>query len=247
MGRFARALGAAGWRPAPAIQPASTRLIDLRADEAALWSDLRKKWRQYVNRARTGGVTVEDADGDALGIFYAIYRETAARAGFLIRTEAAYRDVWNAYRPAGLARLLIARLPDGEPAAALFLVRCGARVVEPYGGMTQAGRGVARQLPPEVGGDPLVAGRRRRDVRPVGPGAPRDRALQDRVRRARGPLHRVVGPRPRSARALRLRGGAARPGVGRPPAARARRRGRGAPGTGGDVGRRAGDDSGPDA
>ncbi|MBI2776214.1 MAG: peptidoglycan bridge formation glycyltransferase FemA/FemB family protein [Chloroflexi bacterium] len=138
-GALRRALRAAGWRPAPAIQPASTRMIDLRADEAALLADLRKKWRQYVNRARTGGVTVEDADGDSLPIFYEIYRETAARAGFLIRTEQAYRDVWNAYRPHGLARLLIARLPDGEPAAALFLVRCGTRVVEPYGGMTQAG------------------------------------------------------------------------------------------------------------
>lgn len=138
-GSLRGAFVAAGWRPAPAIQPASTRLIDLRADEAVLWGDLRKKWRQYVNRARTDGVTVEDADGDALGIFYAIYRETAARAGFLIRTEAAYRDVWNAYRPGGLARLLIARLPDGEPVAALLLVRCGGRVVEPYGGMTRAG------------------------------------------------------------------------------------------------------------
>lgn len=138
-GALRAALAAAGWRPAPAIQPASTRLIDLRADEASLWGDLRKKWRQYVNRARSLGVTVEDADGDALGIFYAIYRETAARAAFLIRTEAAYRDVWDAYRRHGLARLLIARLPDGKPAAALLLIRCGGRVVEPYGGMTRAG------------------------------------------------------------------------------------------------------------
>ncbi len=138
-GSLRAALLAAGWQSAPAIQPASTRLIDLRADESALWGDLRKKWRQYVNRARSGGVTIEEADGDALGVFDSIYRETAARAGFLIRTEAAYRDVWNAYRPHGLARLLIARLRDGEPAAALFLVRCGSRVVEPYGGMTHAG------------------------------------------------------------------------------------------------------------
>lgn len=138
-GALRDALRAGGWRPAPAIQPASTRLIDLRADETALWADLRKKWRQYVNRARAGGVTVEDAGADALGTFYAIYRETASRAGFLIRTEAAYRDVWNAYGPLGLARLLIARLPDGEPAAALFLIRTGSRVVEPYGGMTRAG------------------------------------------------------------------------------------------------------------
>lgn len=138
-GSLRAALDAAGWRPAPPIQPPSTRLIDLRADEAALWGDLRKKWRQYVNRARMSGVTVEDAGDEALGTFYAIYRETAARAGFLIRTDAAYRDVWDAFRPLGLVRLLIARLPDGAPAAALFLVRCGSRVVEPYGGMTRAG------------------------------------------------------------------------------------------------------------
>jgi len=138
-GSLRAALRAAGWRPAPAIQPASTRLIDLTADEPALWGDLRKKWRQYVNRARAGGVTVEDAGEEALGTFYEIYQETARRAGFLIRTEAAYRDIWAAYRPQGLARLLIARHPDGAPAAALFLIRCGTRVVEPYGGMTAAG------------------------------------------------------------------------------------------------------------
>ncbi len=138
-GALRRALRGAGWRPAPAIQPASTRVIDLRADEAALWGDLRKKWRQYVNKARTGGVVVVDADGDRLGEFHRIYRETADRAGFLIRTEAAYRDVWDAFRPAGRARLLFAQTADGEPVATLFLVRSGPRVVEPYGGMTSAG------------------------------------------------------------------------------------------------------------
>ena len=51
------------------------------ADEDALWGDLRKKWRQYVNKARSAGVVVVDADGDRLGEFYRIYRETADRAG----------------------------------------------------------------------------------------------------------------------------------------------------------------------
>ena len=41
--------------------------------------------------------------------------------------------------PAGRARLLFAQSADGEPLATLFLVRSGPRVVEPYGGMTQAG------------------------------------------------------------------------------------------------------------
>ena len=138
-GALRRALRSAGWRPAPPIQPNATRIVDLRADEDALWGDLRKKWRQYVNKARSAGVVVVEGDWTRLPGFYRIYRETADRAGFLIRTEAAYRDVWNAYAPAGRARLLFAQSPDGEPLATLFLVRSGARVVEPYGGMTVTG------------------------------------------------------------------------------------------------------------
>ena len=138
-GAIRRSLRAAGWRPASPIQPNATRIIDLAPDEDSLWGDLRKKWRQYVNKARTAGITVSDAEGDALPEFYRVYRETAGRAGFLIRTEQAYRDIWQAFRPAGNARLLFARRPDGEPLATLFLVRSGTRVVEPYGGMTADG------------------------------------------------------------------------------------------------------------
>jgi len=138
-GSLVAALAARGWRPGPPIQPGRTRVIDLRADEAALWSDLRKKWRQYVNKARANAVRVVDADGDRLDDFYRIYVETAERAGFTIRTAASYRLVWDAFRPAGQARLLFAEGPDGEPLATLFLVRCGDRVVEPYGGMTGLG------------------------------------------------------------------------------------------------------------
>ncbi len=138
-GAVTGALRAAGWRPAPPIQPVSTRAIDLSADEAALWGELRKKWRQYVNKARAGDVRVVDAGPDRLSDFYRIYRETADRAGFLIRALSAYRDVWDAFAPAGRARLLFAELPDGTPAATLFLVQAGTRVVEPYGGMTRAG------------------------------------------------------------------------------------------------------------
>jgi len=138
-GAIRRALRSAGWRPATPIQPNASRIIDLTADEDALWGDLRKKWRQYVNKARNAGISVSDADGSALPEFYRIYRETADRAGFLIRTEGAYRDVWNAFAPGGNARLLFARDQDGVPLATLFLVQAGSRVVEPYGGMTDAG------------------------------------------------------------------------------------------------------------
>jgi lipid II:glycine glycyltransferase (peptidoglycan interpeptide bridge formation enzyme) len=132
-----------GWRAAPEVQPSVTRVVDLAAGEAALWSDLRKKWRQYVNRARTLGVTVADVDADvdptAFPTFHRIMTETSRRTGTPIRTEAAYRDVWDAFRPGHGARLLVARDGAGEAQAVLLLVRAGSRVVEPYGGMTPAG------------------------------------------------------------------------------------------------------------
>jgi hypothetical protein len=124
-----------GWRPAPMVQPSVTRVVDLRADEAALWSDLRSKWRQYIGRARTGGVTIADIDADAdptaFPTFHRVMTKTSARTGTPIRTEAAYRDIWDAFRPSGGARLLFARAADGEVGAVLLLVRCGSRVVEP--------------------------------------------------------------------------------------------------------------------
>lgn len=138
-GQLRAALEAAGWRPADPIQPATTRIVDLRADEAVLWSDLRPKWRQYVNRARALGVRVVAAGEERLPVFYRILVETAIRGGFQARSEGAYRAVWEAFAADGRCRLLFAETADGEPVATLFLLRCGGRVAELYGGMTGAG------------------------------------------------------------------------------------------------------------
>jgi lipid II:glycine glycyltransferase (peptidoglycan interpeptide bridge formation enzyme) len=131
-----------GWRRAPDVQPRTTRIIDLGADEAALWHDLRKKWRQYVNKARSGGVTVREVDAAAepaaFPTFHRVMRETSLRTGIPLRTEAVYRELWTAFRATDESRLLFAeRL--GEVEAVLLLVACGGRVVEPYGGMTAPG------------------------------------------------------------------------------------------------------------
>ena len=134
-----------------------------------------------------------DAEGDRLPEFHAIYRETAARAGFLIRTEQAYRDVWDAYRPGGRARLLFAEDASGVAQATLFLVRSGPRVVEPYGGMTAVGaEGRANYLLKwEAIRTSKERGATSYDLWGL---ARRDRAFQDRVRRPRGPVHRGLGP-----------------------------------------------------
>jgi lipid II:glycine glycyltransferase (peptidoglycan interpeptide bridge formation enzyme) len=132
-------LAAAGWRESEGVQTPRTRLIDLERPEEDLWGDLRSKWRQYVNKAKRSGVAVEDVGPAGLDDFYRIYVETAERAGFIHRAKQAYEDVFRSFDRAGRARLLTARLPDGTPAATLLLLACGRRVIEPYGGMTQAG------------------------------------------------------------------------------------------------------------
>ncbi len=138
-GALRHALRHAGWRPSATIQPPRTRQIDLRSEEAALWGDLRKKWRQYVNKARKNGVRIVEAGPERLPEFYSIYRETARRAGFVIRTYESYLTVWEAFSRLDMARLLFAETEDGNGLATLFLLRVGDRVIEPYGGMTGAG------------------------------------------------------------------------------------------------------------
>ena len=73
----ARLLTDAGWRPSDAVQPQTTQLIDLRPEEDALWSDVYKSTRRYVNGARKQGCTVREGTESDLPVFYGILVETA--------------------------------------------------------------------------------------------------------------------------------------------------------------------------
>ncbi|MGH2427761.1 MAG: lipid II:glycine glycyltransferase FemX [Candidatus Limnocylindria bacterium] len=143
---YGRALLEFPWRAATKIQPPTTRIIDLTAGEDALRASLKRKHRQYVNRAERGGVEIERFDGSsaaeliapALADFNRIYRFTAERAGFVARAPFYYKRVWSLFAPAGHCRLSFATL-DGERVATLFHFTCGERAVESYGGMTDGG------------------------------------------------------------------------------------------------------------
>src|SRR5437763_1308163 len=102
------------------------------------------RWRQPPRdgsgRRASGAVPARvRARAARLTALHAITAETWRRTGTPIRTEAAYRDVFEAFRPQGCARLLFAQTADGTPEATLLLLRSGGRVVEPYGGMTATG------------------------------------------------------------------------------------------------------------
>jgi lipid II:glycine glycyltransferase (peptidoglycan interpeptide bridge formation enzyme) len=134
------------WRAAPKVQPPTTRVIDLRVGEEALRAGLKRKHRQYVNKAERAGIEIERFDGStppevigqALADFNRIYRLTADRAGFVARQAFYYERVWSIFAPTGRVRLSFATR-DGERVATLFHFTCGDRAVESYGGMTDPG------------------------------------------------------------------------------------------------------------
>jgi serine/alanine adding enzyme len=136
---IAALLRSAGWRKTATVQVDRTWAVDLDVPEDTLWSGLRGKWRQYVQKAKRGGLVVVDAGADGTDDLFRIVVETANRAGFVYRSAATYRLVYESFAAGGRARLLLCRLPGGEAVAALMLIACGGKVVEPYGGMTAAG------------------------------------------------------------------------------------------------------------
>ncbi|HEX2194561.1 MAG TPA: peptidoglycan bridge formation glycyltransferase FemA/FemB family protein [Candidatus Limnocylindria bacterium] len=134
------------WRPASKVQPPRTRVIDLAPSVDELRSALKRKHRQYINKAERSGVRVERLDGSAdadaarrgLDDFYRIYAHTAERAGFVARARHYYERVWELFAPAGHAHLAFATR-DGERLATLFHFVCGDRAAEAFGGMTDEG------------------------------------------------------------------------------------------------------------
>ncbi len=132
-------LGEAGWKRTRTVQVDRTWVVDVDQPEDALWQGLRSKWRQYVQKGRKNGLVVEEVGVEGIDDLFRIVVDTANRAGFVYRSKDTYRRVYEAYAPAGRARILLARLPEGEAVAALMLIACGGKVVEPYGGMTGPG------------------------------------------------------------------------------------------------------------
>jgi lipid II:glycine glycyltransferase (peptidoglycan interpeptide bridge formation enzyme) len=140
------ALLAAPWRAAEKVQPPRTRIIDLAPPEEELRSALKRKHRQYVNKAERAGIVIERLDGGAdpaqadaaLDDFHRIYVHTAERAGFVARARHYYQRVWELFAPTGHARLAFATR-DGERLATLFHFTCGNRAAEAFGGMTDEG------------------------------------------------------------------------------------------------------------
>jgi lipid II:glycine glycyltransferase (peptidoglycan interpeptide bridge formation enzyme) len=132
------ALREVGFRVSPdAIQATDSYTINLTQPEETLLANMRSKTRQYIRKAeREETVILRDTTGEHLDMCYALYQETARRAGFALRPRAYYDDLFRLF-PARRQYLYVA-LRHGTPLAFLWLVCAGRLAVELFGGMADS-------------------------------------------------------------------------------------------------------------
>lgn len=122
-----------GWRPARShIQMAETYTIDLSIDRDELFGRMGRKHRQYTRQAERNGVTVRQGAAGDLEAVYAIYEQTAERAGFGLHAKAYYERVMSQLGES--SQLLIADA-EAKPVAFLWLATTDSTAYELYGGM----------------------------------------------------------------------------------------------------------------
>ena len=144
-----RKLRARGWLySSEQIQFKNTAFTDLRLDEDALLEQMKSKARYNVRLAERRGITVREGLAANLDAFYALYAETGARDGFLIRPASYYRTTWRTFleaqadasNPAGGALLLAEHAEEGAPVAGVFLLKYGATTWYFYGASSERRR-----------------------------------------------------------------------------------------------------------
>ena len=130
---FAGALRQEGFRPAPALHPTHTLLLDL-GSEPDLLAGMKPKHRYNIRLAEKRGVTV-DAAGDAAELARQ-HEATAGRQGISAAGTEFYE---RRLRHLEWCRIYVAR-HEGEALAAIMVARFDGRAYYLFGGSTQVKR-----------------------------------------------------------------------------------------------------------
>lgn len=121
-------------KPPADVQPPDTVILRLAdetsvIDDEVLLANMHKKTRYNIRLAEKKGVTVEKAGVEALGEWYALYQETAARDKIRIHSQQYYRDLFG---HAPDLSLWIARF-EGKLLAGNIVLVHGPQAVYLYG------------------------------------------------------------------------------------------------------------------
>lgn len=116
----------------PRIQPARTVKVPLLDDEALL-AQMHQKTRYNIRYSLRKGVVVtfEDPTGQGFDDFCTLMEDTAGRNDYAIHSRAYYRDALDTL--GDRAALAVARVPNGEAAAALVTTVSGQEAIYLYG------------------------------------------------------------------------------------------------------------------
>jgi peptidoglycan pentaglycine glycine transferase (the first glycine) len=139
-GAIAEALLGLGWAPAREIQPAMTRTLDLVQEEGAIWLGIHRKWRQSIRKGGRDGTVIVPAGAERLADFHRIHAGTMARVGLPVRSLASFESLYAAFAADDRAHLSFTESPEAGTTSTILLLGWGDRVVDLYGGTTDAGR-----------------------------------------------------------------------------------------------------------
>jgi serine/alanine adding enzyme len=132
-----------GFQVAAPIQPRSSIHLDLTPAPERLLAAMNKGHRADIRRAERDGVAVWAGAGAAdLATFYAIYQETAQRAGFAIHSQAYYQAAWDHFTQSPHdthAQLLLAG-QAGKALAAFLIFEWAGEGLYLYSCSTEAGQ-----------------------------------------------------------------------------------------------------------
>jgi lipid II:glycine glycyltransferase (peptidoglycan interpeptide bridge formation enzyme) len=133
---WADLLPAAGWKPAPPVQPLVTSLLDLRPDEERLRASFKPKTRYNLGLSERKGVAVTQSQDVAA--FARLSALTARRQGIHLPGADYYRSLLELFGPAD-ARLYLAA-HDGNLLAGILVVRFDRTAYYLFGGSADEGR-----------------------------------------------------------------------------------------------------------
>lgn len=122
---------------AQTIQPPSTILIDL-TDDDALLAAMKPKWRYNVRLAERKGVTVRVMQHSDLPTFHRLMRETGARDGFDVHSDAYFNAAFDLLSP-DHAAFLVAEYA-GEALATIVVALAGKSAVYLWGASSERER-----------------------------------------------------------------------------------------------------------
>lgn len=112
-------------------------IIDLTKSEEELLKNMHSKTRYNIRVAQKNGVKVEErTDDEAFDIYKKLYFETTKRQSYHGHNEDYHKLVWQNFKKAGIARLLIGWYKN-EPLTAWMLFNFKDTLYYPYGGSSK--------------------------------------------------------------------------------------------------------------